>query len=79
MQTHIVERWEFQNEHEHLKTIRNRFLSKERLTIKMLSLYQQILQGTEITADNSLEQMELRLSGLVVKQENCLRVYNKIY
>ena len=79
VQTHIVERWEFQDEHEHLKTIRNRLLSKEHLTIKMLNLYQEILRGKKITADNSLEQMELRLSGLVVKQENCLRVYNKIY
>ncbi len=79
VQTNIVERWEFQDEHEHFKTIRNRLLSKEHLTIKMLSIYQEILRGTEITADNSLEQMELRLSGLVVKQENCLRVYNKIY
>ena len=79
VQTHIVEHWEFQDEHEHLKTIRNRLLSKEHLTIKMLNLYQEILRGKKITADNSLEQMELRLSGLVVKQENCLRVYNKIY
>ena len=79
VQTHLVERWEFQDEHEHFKTIRNRLLSKDRLTIEMLTLYREILQGTEITADNSLEQMELRLSGLVVKQKNCLRVYNKIY
>ena len=79
VQTNLVERWEFQDEHEHFKTIRNRLLSKEHLTIKMLSIYREILRGTEITADNSLEQMELRLSGLVVKQENCLRVYNKIY
>ena len=59
VQTHIVERWEFQDEHEHLKTIRNRVLNQEQLTIAMLSLYQEILQGAEIVADNSLELLRL--------------------
>ncbi|NEQ85812.1 MAG: hypothetical protein F6K26_38630 [Moorea sp. SIO2I5] len=53
---------------------------------QLLALYQQILQQGEIAADYSPEQIELRLSGLVVKQpgqENktspVLRVYNPIY
>jgi hypothetical protein len=33
----------------------------------------------EIEADDSADQMELRLSGLVVKQDGKLRVYNPIY
>jgi hypothetical protein len=33
----------------------------------------------EIVPDNSRRQMELRLTGLVVKSDNKLRVYNRIY
>jgi hypothetical protein len=39
----------------------------------------QILQRGEVAANNSPEQMELQLSGLVVKQQGKLRVYNRIY
>ncbi len=45
----------------------------------MLGLYQQILLREGVAADNSSEQMELRLSGLVVRQEGTLVVYNRIY
>ena len=41
-------------------------------------LYQKILQQ-EIIADNSPTQIHLRLSGLVVKQREQLKVYNRIY
>ena len=44
----------------------------------MLGLYQQILQRGEVAGDDSSEQIELRLSGLVVKQEK-LKVSNRIY
>ncbi|WP_414588012.1 transposase family protein [Scytonema sp. PCC 10023] len=64
----------------------NREKSSDRLfwkggqrTARLLMLYQQILQQSEIAADESSEQMELRLSGLVVKQHGKLRVYNRIY
>lgn len=79
VQTHIIDNWEFQDEHEHVRTICDRLVSKEPLTIQMLALYQQILHKTEVAADNSLAQIELRLSGLVVEQEGKLRTYNPIY
>jgi hypothetical protein len=44
-----------------------------------LGLYQQILLHGEIPADDSKGQQELRLSGLVVKQDAALKVYNPIY
>ena len=34
---------------------------------------------SEITADNTIEQSELLLSGLVARREGKLRVYNRIY
>jgi WD40 repeat protein len=42
-------------------------------------LYQQILEQTEIVPDGSAEQMELRLSGLIVKRAEKLTISNPIY
>jgi WD40 repeat protein/tetratricopeptide (TPR) repeat protein len=78
-QTHVIDTWETQDEPEHLRTIRDRLLYNGNSTSKLLGLYQQILQKGEIPADNSYEQMQLQLSGLVVKQQGSLRVYNRIY
>src|SRR5919199_337933 len=79
VQKHVIENWESQDEPEHLRTIRDRILCKEQRAGRLLGLYQQILQQGEIAADDSSEQMELRLSGLVVKQNGKIRVYNRIY
>lgn len=57
----------------------DQLLHNGRHKIKLLGLYQQILQEGEIEANDSPEQMDLRLSGLVVKQNNKLKVYNRIY
>ncbi|MEG4201432.1 WD40 domain-containing protein [Microcoleus sp. Pol12A5] len=75
----VIENWEGQDEPEHLKTIRDRILRSEQRASRLLGLYQQILQHREIATDDSPEQMELRLTGLVVKQSGQLKVYNRIY
>ncbi|MDZ8026784.1 MAG: AAA-like domain-containing protein [Nostoc sp. DedQUE01] len=76
----VIENWEAQDTPEHLKTIRDRLLySGEQSTGRLLGLYQQILHSSEIIADGSSEQMNLRLTGLVVRREGKLRVYNRIY
>ncbi|MHC0067972.1 CHASE2 domain-containing protein [Nostoc sp. UIC 10890] len=75
----IVNNWESQDEPEHLKTIRDRILRSEQRSERLLNLYQQILLNSEITADASPEQIELRLSGLVVKQQASLKIYNRVY
>ena len=77
--THIIQNWEAQDEPEHLKTIRDRLLRNEQRAAQQLGLYQQILQQGEIAADGSFGQVELQLSGLVVKQQGKLKVYNRIY
>ncbi|HIK28934.1 MAG: AAA-like domain-containing protein [Oscillatoriaceae bacterium SKW80] len=79
VKTCIIENWQTQDEPEHLKTIRDRLLRNEQSSGRLLGLYKEILQKGEIPADNSPEQIELRLSGLVVKQEGKLKVYNRIY
>ncbi|MCC5661123.1 CHASE2 domain-containing protein [Nostoc sp. XA010] len=80
VRSHIVENWESQDEPEHLRTIRDRILYRnEKRTGRLLELYQQILRLGEISADGTPEQIELRLSGLVVEQQGKLKVYNRIY
>lgn len=79
VRSQIIENWETKDEPEHLKTIRDRLLRDEQRTGRLLGLYQQILQNDQIVANDSPEQMELRLSGLVVKRDGTLLVYNPIY
>jgi signal transduction histidine kinase len=79
VRTRVIDNWEAFDEPEHLKTIRDRLLRSEQHTGRLLGLYQQILQRTEVPADYSAEQVKLQLSGLVVKQDGHLRVYNPIY
>jgi pSer/pThr/pTyr-binding forkhead associated (FHA) protein len=79
VQAHIIENWEAQDEPEHLRTIRDRILGDTWRATRLLELYQQILQQVEIPSNNSVEQMELRLSGLVAEHQGKLRVNNRIY
>ncbi|MGA9383075.1 MAG: AAA-like domain-containing protein, partial [Phormidium sp.] len=55
VQSRIIENWETQDEPEHLRTIRDRFLNKGKHLARILGLYQQILQHGQIIADGSLE------------------------
>lgn len=79
VRSQIIENWESQDEPEHLRTIRDRLLKNKRQAVKLLELYQQILQQGEVVAVDSPEQMELLLSGLAIKQQGKLRVHNRIY
>jgi hypothetical protein len=79
VRSRIIENWESQDEPEHLRTIRDRILSNETQAGRLLGIYQQILQQGAMPFDDSPEQMELRLSGLVVTHQNQLKVYNRIY
>jgi WD40 repeat protein len=79
VQDRIINNWQTQDEPEHLKTIRARLLSNEKKAGSSLALYQQILQRGFIPVDDSVEQQELLLSGLITKQEGKLKVSNLIY
>src|ERR671933_1483175 len=88
IQSRLIENWEAQDEPEHLRTIRDRLcrcatrdriLKNRRRTVRLLQLYQQILRQGQVLANDSPEQVELRLSGLVIKQDGQLKVYNRIY
>ena len=87
----IIDNWEASDEPEHLRTIRDRILRNSQRAARLLGIYQQILQSPlsapyqgrsfseEVPTDDSPEQMELLLSGLVEKQQGFLKVKNPIY
>ncbi len=82
VKSQIIESWESQDEPEHLRTIRARILRDEERARYLLNLYQKVRcseKQSEITADNTIEQSELLLSGLVARRQDKLRVYNLIY
>ena len=75
----IVDRWESQDEPEHFKTIRERLLRNEQKSGKLLAIYRRIWLDGAILIDNSLEQQDLILSGLVIKENSSLILRNPIY
>lgn len=79
IQSQVINNWVSQDSPEHLQTIRNRLLNKRVIGRRMLKLYQEILRNGEIPDDGSPDQIELRLTGLVVQDQQKLKVYNKIY
>lgn len=79
VRSQIITNWEAHDEPTHLKTIRDRILRSKHGSGRLLGLCQQILQQGEVIADESPEQVELRLTGLVVKRDGKLRIYNRLY
>ncbi len=84
VRSHLIENWESNDEPEHLRTIRDRLLNQPQRAVALLRLYRQILQQGQIPADDSSEQRELLLTGLVNEETDqngtsVLRVFNRIY
>jgi hypothetical protein len=71
VQSNTLENWEFQDEPEHLKTIRNRLLRNPQRTGRLLGIYQKIL--ADLTLPNGTEKpaAELILLKIVRKKWNC--------
>ncbi|MBD2608425.1 ABC transporter substrate-binding protein [Scytonema hofmannii FACHB-248] len=75
----IITNWEEQDNPQHLRTIRDRIINSKESTFKLLKLYQKIRQNQELLADDTPEQSELILSGLVLENNRKLKIYNRIY
>ena len=75
----VIKNWVTQDEPVHLRTIQDRIFRQENLTAQLLGMYQQIRRNDGVFIDSSREQIELQLSGLVVKKDGKLRIYNFIY
>jgi adenylate cyclase len=79
VQSQIIEDWVTQDQPEHLRTIRDRILHNEAMAGRLLGIYQRTLAGELIPHDDSPEQIELLLSGLMIHHNGCLQVKNAIY
>ncbi|MBF2048633.1 MAG: AAA-like domain-containing protein [Elainella sp. C42_A2020_010] len=79
VRTHLIDNWEAQDQPEHLKTIRNRLLQDGPRFRSRLMLYLKILRGEVVLLDDSPEQLDLLLSGVVVRHQGRLQVFNRIY
>ncbi|RUT08542.1 hypothetical protein DSM106972_017100 [Dulcicalothrix desertica PCC 7102] len=85
VQNCVIDNWESVDKPEHLKTIQDRILYNEERAGRWLGIYQQILLNLEVEsslpvfANNSLEQTQLILSGLVEKKQGLLKIRNRIY
>ena len=78
----IINNWHSQDTPQHLRTIQTHFdekIKNKLLAFRSLDLYKKILENQSLNADNSQEEIELKLSGLVLQQENILKPYNPIY
>ena len=79
VRSQIITHWESQDEPEHLRTIRDRILYDDRRTGRLLGIYQRWLEGQTIPTDDSRDQIDLLLSGLMVQQQGTLCAKNQIY
>ncbi|MEM8674445.1 MAG: AAA family ATPase [Cyanobacteria bacterium P01_G01_bin.67] len=78
IQGKIIDNWESKDDPQHFKTIRDRLLNSSD-PIRLLQLYQQILDQAEVIVDDSKVHKELLLSGLVKQEGSKFLVYNCIY
>jgi adenylate cyclase len=79
VQKYILDHWTSQDKPEHLKTIRDRLLHNKKRARRLLELYQHLLEGEPILLDDSREQIELLLSGIVIRHQGYLKIKNPIY
>jgi len=90
VRSQIIQNWQVKDEPEHLRTIRDRLLFNEHQAGRLLGLYQRVLQAETagyseqpehppVATDDSREQTELLLSGLVEKHNGYLKIKNPIY
>ena len=85
VEQYVINNWERQDNPEHLRTIRDRLLDRDRLhdneskIWQLLGIYKQIIDLEKIKVNSNREQTELQLSGLVTQEEGYLRIANLIY
>ena len=79
VQTKVIDNWQLNDDPEHLKTISNRLLQDRDCALKLLGLYQEILEKKAIPFNNTPEIQELLISGLVCIHEGKITIFNRIY
>ncbi|NER97590.1 MAG: hypothetical protein F6J86_27715 [Symploca sp. SIO1B1] len=77
---YLIRNWQTQEAAEPLQKIHTQLLNNQNCDPFWLLLsYKQILQADDFPSNGSTEQQELLKLGLVIKRQERLRVYNRIY
>ncbi|MGK7919689.1 MAG: CHASE2 domain-containing protein [Trichodesmium sp.] len=79
VEEHILTYWEEKDNPTHFKYMHDYLVNHVEFAPQLLGLYQEILQKGEVKTDDSRVQMALRLSGIVIKRQKKLFIFNKIY
>ncbi|NET44596.1 CHASE2 domain-containing protein [Okeania sp. SIO2B3] len=79
VEEHILTYWEEKDNPTHLKYMHDYLVNHGQFAHQLLKLYKKILLQGEVKANNSRIQMALRLSGVVIKKQDKLVIFNKIY
>ncbi|MDY7050722.1 MAG: AAA-like domain-containing protein [Microcystis panniformis WG22] len=75
----VINNWQTQDDPVHFQTIKKRLLDNEAKAFDRLGLYKEVWENGQIHYQNTPEQIELTLSGLVLEDQGQLRLYNPIY
>lgn len=79
----IIRDWRVQDKPDHLTTIRDRILGSKQRSAQLLKLYKRILEQGKIPANQSSEQQEFLLSGLVREHQGdlyvCCRIHSTVF
>lgn len=79
VQSQIISNWERRSDLKEIRQMGDRLCNNQQRSLQLLRIYQQILQQDGVLLNNSPEQGELELLGLVTKQQGKLKVHNRIY
>lgn len=79
VQSQIISNWERRSDLKEIRQMGDRLCQNQQRSLQLLRIYQQILQQDGVLINNSPEQGELELLGLVTKQQGKLKVHNRIY
>ncbi|WP_017305129.1 GAF domain-containing protein [Spirulina subsalsa] len=81
VRSRVLHNWEQNPRLKPLWSIRDRLLKSKdkKRSLQLLKFYKQVFQEEGVFANTGSEQKELRLLGLIAKQQGKLKVHNKIY
>lgn len=84
VESQIVENWQGNDPNVHLSTIQVRLLDNRHEAVRVLGIYQQVLQRVLLkpykpSGDDLSEVITLQLAGLTILEQGQLLPYNKIY
>ncbi len=79
VQSQIINNWERRSDLKEIRQMGDRLCQNQQRSLQLLRIYQQILQQDGVLINNTPEQGELELLGLVTRQQGKLKVHNRIY